>query len=639
MLDLLRSFSKGWIAKILIGLLVLSFGVWGITGSLFFGSQTTVVEVGDTKVDTFEYRFAYDNQVNAFSRNIGRRITQQEADALGFRQNVLTQVIAGAVLDENAREMGLGVSDENLAGSIGEDPMFRDLSGNFSRGLLQSALRNAGMSENDYIESRRRVSARNQILEGTAASMSMPEVYAKALSKFQNGKRVFDYAIVGSDVATDIPEPTFVEVDAFYDANKSDYIAPQYRKVAILKLEPSDVSKPQEVTGEELQASYENRKNNLKTPERREIEQLVLNSGTVEEVKQQLADGSLFETIVTDQGKTLADINLGTLARTELPDEAVAAAAFSAEPNKPSEIIEGIFGPVLIRVIKIEEETTTAFDEIKDELRNQLALERAIEDVFAGFDAIEEERGAGETLLASGDKLGFAVRTIDAIDATGLNRDGNTVNNLPATARLLQEVFDAQPGDDTQAIEIGDNGFLWYDVLEIIPERQKPLDEVRDQVITAWKSAETDKKILAVTKSIRDRVDAGEDFNTVLMETLPTDSLGQAQTFTATEPLARTGQTQEFPATAVREGFSVPIGDFVISDLGNNQQVLFRVKKAEGTTTDKLPDEIVGQIDEAGSQDILTQVVADLQGRKPVLVNQTAIDIAFNPYGGNGGQY
>lgn len=639
MLHVLRDFSRGWVSKILIALLVASFAIWGISGSLFFGSQTTVVEVGETTVDAFEYRFAYDNQINAFSRSIGRRITQQEADALGFRQNVLSQVIAGAVLDENARDMGLGVSDDSLAGEIGNDPMFRDLSGNFSRNLLQSALRNAGMTENDYIENRRRVSARNQIMEGTSASMSMPDVYAEALSEFQSAQRVFDYIIIGSEVAPNIPEPTQTEIEAFYDEHKEDYVAPEYRKLAVLKLEPTDVSKPNEVTEEDLLAAYENQKANLRTPERREIEQLVLNSGTSDKVKQQLSEGMSFEDIVADQGKTLNDINLGVLTRRQLPDENVAEAAFAATLNQPSEIIEGVFGPVLVRVIDIQEEATTAFDEVKDQLRTQIALDRAIEDVFSGFDAIEDERGAGEGILQIGSRLNYATRTIDAIDIAGLNPDGNRVNNLPEAGRLLQEAFDAQPGDDTQAIEIGDNGFMWFDVLEIIPERQKPLDEVRDEVVEDWKSEETDKQILSVAENIQERVTTGGDFNTVLAEVLPTDSIGQAQTFSTTEALNRSGQTQDFPATAVQAGFGVSTGEFVISDLGDNRKVLFRTNAADGQSVQKLDEEVINQIDNAASQDILNQVVADLQTRKPVLVNQSAIDLAFNPQRGHGGQY
>ena len=77
----------------------------------------------------------------------------------------------------------------------------------------------------------------------------------------------------------------------------------------------------------------------------------------------------------------------------------------------------------------------------------------------------------------------------------------------------------------------------------------------------------------------------------------------------------------------------------MISNLGDNRQVLFRVNTTDDTSGDKLTDEAIRQIDAAASQDILTQVVSDMQGRKPVLVNQNAIDLAFNPYGGQGGQY
>ena len=83
----------------------------------------------------------------------------------------------------------------------------------------------------------------------------------------------------------------------------------------------------------------------------------------------------------------------------------------------------------------------------------------------------------------------------------------------------------------------------------------------------------------------------------------------------------------------------VAVGTYVISDLGENRQVLFRAREAETEAATNLDDDTINQIDAAASQDILNQVVSDLQARKPVLVNQSAIDLAFNPQGGHGGQY
>lgn len=636
MLGFLRGSSKGLLAKILIALLVISFGVWGISGSILFGGQYNVVQVGETQIHASEYRFAYENQLRAFSQSIGRGLSRQEADSLGLRENVLSQVVAGAVLDENARKMGLGISDENLGMSIASDDNFKDLTGQFSRSTLRNTLAQAGLSEEDYIQSRKRVSMRNQILDGTAASMSMPAAYTDALSIFQKEKRVFDFVTVGSEVAGDIPSPTDSELSSYYDENKNDFVAPEYRKVAILKLEPTDLAKPDDVTDEELRAAYENRKSSLKTPERRQIQQLVLgNADAAEAALKRLSEGATFDEVVSENGKTIADIDLGVLRKDELPDEKVAEAAFAAKLNEPTDVVEGLFGPVIVRVAKIEEESVTSFEDVKDELKQQIATERAVEDVFENFDAIEDERGAGEQILPTGEKLDLETRVIEGVDASGSDMQGNPLTDVPQLRALVQAAFTAEPGDDTQAIEIGENGFLWYDVLEIIPERQKELNEVKSEVREAWIAAKTKEEIVKVAEKIAERVRSGEDFNTVLGETLPTDSLGQAVSYTTTEALQRSGQTPDFPITAVRRGFGVASSTIDTVDIGENNLIVFRVAEIEDAEIEELPADISEQIDVAASQDILSQVVEHLQSRESVVVNRAAIDLAFNPGGGN----
>ncbi len=636
MLDLLRGFSKGWLAKILIALLALSFAIWGISGSIIFGGQYNVVQVGETKVDASQYRFAYENQLLGLSQSIGRRLTRQEADSLGLRESVLSQVVAGAVLDENARKMGLGISGSNLATDISNDPTFRDLSGQFSRERLRSALSSAGLTEEDYIQSRKRVSLRNQILDGTSASLSMPQAYLDALKIFQNEARVFEYVEIGDEVAGDIPAPTDSQLTEYYDSNKTAFIAPEYRKIAILKLEPSDVMKPDEVTEEEVQSAYENQKTHLRTPERRQVQQLVLaNKEAAEAAKQRLSDGASFDEVVAENGKSISDIELGMVTRSELPDEKIAEAAFSASLNEPKDIVDGLFGPVILRITQINEERTTPFEEIEDTLRNQIAADRAIEDVFASFDAVEDERGAGEEIIPTGEKLGLTTRTISAIDVNGLDTEGKPVADIPQLRDLLSEAFQASPGDDTQAIEIGENGFLWFEVLEITPQRQKDFDEVKEQVRDQWIASETGKTVKKVADKIADRIRAGSDFNTVLAEDLPADSLGQPVKLTKTPALQRNSQDGGFPSAALSAGFAEKNSSTSVVSVGDTRQIVFKLVSIENTNSTPLPDDFDQRINLAASQDILSQVVEHLQARDSVSVNRAAIDLAFAPYGGN----
>src|SRR5262245_55518854 len=110
MLDVLRNAAGTWVAKALLLLLVVSFAIWGVSGKLA-GSMTgnSVVTVGGTHIAPNEYRLAYDRQLAILSQQFGQRITREQAASLGIDQQVLSQLVGGAVLDEQARNMGLGV--------------------------------------------------------------------------------------------------------------------------------------------------------------------------------------------------------------------------------------------------------------------------------------------------------------------------------------------------------------------------------------------------------------------------------------------------------------------------------------------------------------------------------------------------
>jgi len=638
MLGALRGFSGGWVAKILIGLLVLSFAVWGISGSIL-SIGSSVISVGDTRVDAVQYRLAYEQQYQQFIQRIGRAIPRDQADQFGLRDTVLAQLVSGAVLDENTRRMGLGVSDESLANTISEDPNLRDLSGQFSRQRLQLLLRDSGITEDTYIQSRKRVAMRQQIQMGTADSLDVPDVMANALAQYRFEERIFDYVSIGPEVVEEEPTAADADYQKFYDENKSRFTAPEYRKVTIALLQAETIAKPDEVTEEQVKNMYESRKSQLRSPERRRIQQLVLqNDADLKTAKDGLASGKSFEDVVVELGKTVGDIDLGLLRTDELPDQNVADAAFKAELNKPTDPIEGLFGSVIINISEIQEERTTPLEEIEVQLRQELARTEASNEVFALYDEVEDERAAGSLIKEAADKAGVTARVIEAIDRDGNDKQGNPITGIPNLQQFVTTVFETEPQLEIDPLQIGRDGYLWVEVEEIIEERQKEYDEVKDDVKTAWVNYETDKQVKAVADKIAERVRAGEDFNTVLGDSLKADSLGQAVTFQSTSPISRSVQNADLGQDALVLGFSDKKGTVFTVPNAENTHIVMRITEVQ-FNDNKLTDEQALALNNAASSDIVTQVVTDLQSREPVTVNQAAIDLALTPYGGHGGQH
>ncbi|MFK5979149.1 MAG: SurA N-terminal domain-containing protein [Rhizobiaceae bacterium] len=626
MLQILRSSVGGWVAKTFIGLLVLSFAVWGVSGAFVNGAADYVIQVGETKVGLLDYRLTYDQRLNAMSRQLGTRLSREQARAFQIEQTVLSQLTSGAILDESARKMGLGLSEDELAKLIGNDPAFRDAAGTFSRSQLTFALQRIGMREEDYLRNRSAVSIRSQIVEGTANGVEVPETFIKALAMYQKQKRQFDYVIVDKSAIGDTPVATDSDISAFYADNKNDYVAPEYRKLNVLKLEASDIADEDSVDDQAVKDEYEATKASFVDAEKRKIQQLVLTDpAKAKKIVERLKGGELFETILSEEGKSESDVELGVFVKSDLPDVAIADAAFALELNKSSDVVTGIFGPVILRVTEIIKEKTTPFAEVKDKIRKDMALKKASDELFDIHDRIEDERAAGDSLADAAKTLGLKMHYVEMIDRSGRLPDGSVYTDLPASAKMLDEAFKIDVGVEADPISLSVNGFAWFEVAKVINERQKPLDEVRDAVSTAWVVKTTSDKIKVLADTLNERVSAGEKIADVATDLLPT-----SVKVDESAELLRTDESDDLSRDAVQAGFGVATGKSVATASGADKYVVLVVKNIIESGSSSVDIGMINQINSTVSDDILNQMVNKLQQNEAVNINQQAIETALS---------
>ncbi|MDZ7602535.1 MAG: SurA N-terminal domain-containing protein, partial [Hoeflea sp.] len=394
MLDTLRRGAKSWVAKVLLLLLVASFGVWGISGSILNAGSTAVVTVGDTIVTPNEFRLAYDRQVAVVSRQIGQRLTTEQARAFGIENQVYAQLVAGAALDEQARMMNLGLSDDRLAALIAEDPAFHDFNGRFDRNNFRRVLGSVGMSEEDYLRSRGQVAVRTQIVEAVADGFDAPEALIAALARYQEETRDVDYLLLTRAGIDPVAAPTDSELAGWFEENKATYTAPEYRKITYVKLQTEDIAAPEAISEEAARADYEARKDRYTTPETRTVDQLVFTDrAAADAAAQAIAGGKSFDELVTESGRSPADIRIGSFSQAGMADRTLADAAFAvSEPGGTTPVIDGQFGPVILRVAEITPESSRSFEDVEAEIRQELALNQAAQVLLDVHDAYEDAR-------------------------------------------------------------------------------------------------------------------------------------------------------------------------------------------------------------------------------------------------------
>ena len=155
----MRKASSNWLGKIIMatvmGVLIISFGVWGIADIFRGFGQSTLAKIGRTEISTDQFRQLYTEKLQQIGRQFGRPLTTDQARAFGLDRQVLQQTIAEAALDEEARRLGLGQSDAETMRVIFNDPNFRGVGGAFDPGRFHATIRQFGFTEQRYVADQR----------------------------------------------------------------------------------------------------------------------------------------------------------------------------------------------------------------------------------------------------------------------------------------------------------------------------------------------------------------------------------------------------------------------------------------------------------------------------------------------------
>lgn len=627
MLDILRRGAKSWVAKFLLIMLVASFGVWGISGSILNDGSTAVISVGDTVVGPNEFRLAYDRQVAVVGRQIGQRLTTEQARAFGVENQVYSQLIAGALLDEQARAMNLGLSDERLAALIADDPAFHDFNGRFDRNNFRRVLGSVGMTEEDYLKSRGQVAVRTQIVEAVSDGFSAPEALIKAMAQYEAETRDVDYLLLTKSIIDPVAAPSDSELTAWFEDNKARYAAPEYRKITYVKLEGEDIADPAAITAEAARADYEARKDRYTTPETRTIDQLVFaDRAAADAAAAELAGGKSFDALITEQGRKPADVRIGRFGKSAVPDQSLADAVFAvSEAGGTTPVVDGQFGPVILRVAEIAPESSKSFAEVEPDIRKQLALAEAAQVLLDVHDAYEDARAGGMTLIEAATQQKLTPVTIDAVDRSGSAPDGTIVRDIPESQALLRDAFEAEIEVETPPINMGTEGFVWFEVTGITPARDRTLDEVREKVVADWTAEKTIEALSVKATEMKDRLTKGADLATIAEEL----SIAVETKY----GLSRQGADAVFGEAAVASSFSGPAGLVeVANDASGANKILLKVKSVDDASTvtaGSVSSEQRAQVSQQIADDILDQMVGRLQADYGVSVNRALADRAL----------
>ena len=616
-------FGKAVMAAVM-GLLVVSFAIWGI-GDIFRGfGLNSALKIGNTEISIEQFRQYYTERLQQLSRQVGRPITPDQARATGIDRQVLSQLVAETTLDEQAKALRLGIGNDEIASRITNDPSFRGLNGQFDRTRFVEIIRQAGFTEGRFVEEQRRVILRRQIALSIGGEFNVPVTAMAALNQYQNEKRAIEYLALGPAQAGDIPAPTPEVLSKFFEERKVLFRAPEYRKITLLSMSPADLAKPDAVSDADAKTYYEQHKASYGTPERRELHQIIFpNPEEAAAAHERIAKGASFADLAKERGLKDSDTDVGMVTKAEVIDPAVADAAFALKADEVSTPVQGRFGTVLLQVGKIEPGNQKTYEEVAPQIKREIAENRAKTEIGNLRDKFEDERAAGATLAETAKKLGLKSRTIDAVDRSGRGPDGKPIADLPKSPDAIAAGFGSDVGVDNDPLQLPNGGYLWYDVTGITPARERTLDEVKDQVETRWRDDEIAKRLQAKTDDMLGKFKAGTTLAQLAIES-------GLKVVTAAD--LQRGKPGGFaPAKLVDAAFKTIKG---VPASAEGDQVtarfVFRVTDVVDATLDPIASKAIAtSLQNSYTDDIIGAYVTRLENDFGVTLNQQALTQVF----------
>ena len=620
MLEAIRRHATSWVVKAFLVVLVLSFAVWGI-GDVFRTTRVdgSVASVGGIEISERELQQELDAQLRRLREQLGTSIDRAQAIQLGLMNQALQSTIARRLVDTHAQALGLTMADATIARAIRDDPLFAGSAG-FDRQRFEQILRMQGMSEAEFVASMREDGVRRTLLGVVAGAASGPRASAERLWAYRQEKRTGRALVVEASRIEGIDTPDQATLAAWLEAHGDAFQAPETRRFLLLELRPADIAKDVTIDETRLREEYEHRLAEYRTPEKRDLEQLLASDETTIRDAQLRAEAgqSFTEIAAALSASGLRREALTGVAQGSLP--AVFEAPIAAlAPGQVSEPVRSDFGWHLFRLSAIHPESVEPFEQHRDALARELALAAAQDQIPDLANAFEDQIAGGASLEDAGRAVGARVVTVGPVDRAGNGADGKRVPGLELEPLVLADAFAKPVGEVGALKDLPDGGLFVVRVEAVEPARPRRLEEVRAEVEAAWRSAQETERARTLAGELRERAAGGA----------PLEALAEGQSAASLRELGPVDRATPDPVlgpSVVQAMFATPAGQIAaeVVPIASGAAVVQTVAVQPAPPPDDL-DPLIAELARGMRGDLLQQYEGALRNRFPIEVNQAAL--------------
>jgi peptidyl-prolyl cis-trans isomerase D len=559
MLENIREGSQGWVAKSILGLVILTFALAGI-GSYTNSVDSSVADVNGEKISQDAFNKAYQSQRNRMAQQFGDMFDTLSADEnymANFRNGVLDNLINEKLIDQSTLDMSIRVSDERIKKTITTMTEFQ-VDGVFDNDRYLAMINQAGFYQSsDFRDYLRVEMTRRQLTQAVVASEFSLPYQEKLMSALQEQKRNVRYATINAEQFKAGIELTDEEINQYYLANQTRFENQEKVKLNYIALDVNEIAKTIAVTDEDVKTYYEENMASYRQDAQRRVSHILVEFGddeaaakaTIESLLTRVNAGEDFATLASEHSAdTFSGENGGDLDwidRGAMGDAFDEGAFALTEVGSVSNVVQTDFGFHIIKLTDFKAEQVQAFSDVKDEIKIRVSNDKAQDKFF------ELQQEMARLSFEAPDSLEEAADAVNAkvITTAWLSKFGNAApfNNPKAIDAAFSDIV-LQENLNSDIIEISDTLAIVLRLEEYQAAEVKPLSEVSAQIRDSLIAEKATEKAQSTADSLLVSFKAGNDI---------TEQLSAINaSFVVKEDVTRSGS--DIDASLSREAFKLP---------------------------------------------------------------------------------
>ncbi len=514
---------KNFVVAIIVGLLLVSLAIWGVSDAFTSRTKDAVAVVGKQKISMRDFDTFFKRRLREENQKATERMTTQQAYNRGLHRDVVSLMVTRELIQIDADSLGLDVNRADALEFVESLGVYNnEITGKFDEAKLRQILsgRNDFTSRKQFDQDIKDELRQEQSLASLTGGVVAPQDYANQQYNFMTEQRQAKLLLIDPSAITPPADPSDEDLQAYIDENPTAFIAPEYRRFTLLRMEIDDILPDVEASEEEIkkQFDYKIKTKLLGSVETRSLVSIIAgDKETAENVSTAIMGGKSVDVVVAEFGleepTSYADILINGTT-----DPNTGEAAYTME-DKEAKAVEGSFGswysvyvtgitPAIIP--DLESERATLVSEIK--------TNKAQEIIYNVQEKIQDGLSSGYTIEEAAKEFGVGAASYDFISRLGQTESGQAMagsSQLRGVSQddiILAEVFTSETGFEGDMFDTDNDGIAALRVDEIKASKTRPFEQVKEQALINWSQEKTDEALGALMTELAEKAQAGDSF-------------------------------------------------------------------------------------------------------------------------------